>query len=315
MTAVSVVIPTRDRRELLRTTLRSALEQRGVDHEIVVVDDGSSESGSVPRDQLDDPRVHTVRFERSRGVAAARNAGIERARGTWVAFLDDDDLWAPDKLAAQLRAAVESRRDWAYTSAVYFLDERPPRPWFVADAASPDALARVLPFRNVVPAGSSNVIVRRSLLEETGGFDEELSQLADWDMWLRLLRAGPPAVVPRHLVAYRLHASNWLMRTLSGIDEDLRLIEERHAALRGGQPLDRWPFRRWVGVALWRAGRFADARRVYFSAVRDGHSEAIVPLLRSLIPIQRLRPGSTPPWPPATGWVLERLGSARPDPA
>jgi len=101
---VSVVIPTRDRWELLPRAVRSVLAQEHAELHVVVVDDGSV--SPAPRDGVfADPRVQVVRRKRSGGVAAARNAGLERARGGWVAFLDDDDIWAPAKLAAQLAAA------------------------------------------------------------------------------------------------------------------------------------------------------------------------------------------------------------------
>ena len=93
---VSVVVPTRDRWELLSTcALPSATCQEGVAIEVIVVDDGSSDGTAAGLAALDDPRVLTVRHDRPRGVSAARNSGIRAARGTWLAFLDDDDLWAP----------------------------------------------------------------------------------------------------------------------------------------------------------------------------------------------------------------------------
>ena len=106
--AVSVVIPTRDRWPLLATTLASALGQDGVALEVVVVDDGSATAAPVVP-PFDDPRVRIARNDRSLGVAGARNRGIEAARGEWIAFLDDDDVWAPAKLRRQLDAATAAR--------------------------------------------------------------------------------------------------------------------------------------------------------------------------------------------------------------
>src|SRR5436190_21061432 len=92
---VSVVIPTRDRWDLLRTTLGGALGQRRVSHEVIVVDDGSADETPTRLAEVSDPRLRTVRLGRSMGAAAARNRGLAEARGDWVAFLDDDDVWAP----------------------------------------------------------------------------------------------------------------------------------------------------------------------------------------------------------------------------
>ena len=93
---VSVVVPTHSRWDLLSTAaLPAAFGQEAVDIEVVIVDDGSTDSTVERLAEMSDPRVRVIRHERARGVAQARNAGIAAARGTWIALLDDDDLWAP----------------------------------------------------------------------------------------------------------------------------------------------------------------------------------------------------------------------------
>jgi glycosyltransferase involved in cell wall biosynthesis len=116
---VTVVVPTHDREALLRQTLGSILGQRGVDFEVIVVDDGSSDDTAAAVAGLGDPRVRLVRHGRPLGVAAARNRGIAEAAGAWLAFCDDDDLWAPDKLARQLQAATQTGANWVYTGEVH----------------------------------------------------------------------------------------------------------------------------------------------------------------------------------------------------
>ena len=115
---VSVLIPTRNRCRRLFTTLRSALAQRKVNLEIVVVDDGSQDDTEKMVAGLGDPRIRLVRNDSPRGESGARNRGLEETRGVWVAFLDDDDLWAPDKLDRQLQALWDTRREWAYTGDI-----------------------------------------------------------------------------------------------------------------------------------------------------------------------------------------------------
>src|SRR3954468_2829862 len=101
---VTVVIPTRDAWDLLPATLTGALAQEEVALEVVVVDDGSRDgtAAGLAEWARADPRLRVCRLEPSAGVGAARNAGIERARGEWLAFLDHDDLWAPRKLREQV---------------------------------------------------------------------------------------------------------------------------------------------------------------------------------------------------------------------
>ena len=104
MAEVTVVIPTHNRRALLARTLHSVLAQRHVDLAVVVVDDGGSDGTAKALDDLNDTRVTVVRHDRPRGVSAARNSGIAKAVTPWLAFVDDDDLWAP------AQAPVAARR-------------------------------------------------------------------------------------------------------------------------------------------------------------------------------------------------------------
>ena len=96
---VSVVVPTHNRSGLLAQTLHSVLWQRGVDLEVLVVDDGSADDTAEMVAGLADPRIRLLRHDHPQGVSAARNRGVAAASGRWLAFCDDDDLWAPDKLA------------------------------------------------------------------------------------------------------------------------------------------------------------------------------------------------------------------------
>src|SRR5262245_16886500 len=113
MPLVSVVIPTRNRASLLERTLRSVLAQRMGDLEVVVVDDGSTDDTTSVAGAAD-VRVAVVRNQTPEGVSAARNRGIAAARGSWIAFCDDDDLWSPEKLTLQLDAAQRAGAHWVY---------------------------------------------------------------------------------------------------------------------------------------------------------------------------------------------------------
>ena len=115
---VSVVVPTHNRVALLQLTLRTILDQHGVDFDVVVVDDGSSQDVGQTVAALADHRVRVIRHDHARGVSTARNHGAAEATGNWLAFCDDDDLWAPHKLKRQLAAASETGRRWSYGGAV-----------------------------------------------------------------------------------------------------------------------------------------------------------------------------------------------------
>jgi glycosyltransferase involved in cell wall biosynthesis len=175
---VSVIVPTRNRRNLLAKTLRSALQQQGVVSEVIVVDDASTDDTPAFLTGLTDAGVRVIRHDSSRGLSAARNHGASEARGEWVEFLDDDDLWAPDKLRRQIGAAREAAREWAYTGAVNIDGNRivlgrPPLP--------PEQAVTALFRYNAIPGGGSNVIVRRSTWLRVGPFEPRFPNVGeDW---------------------------------------------------------------------------------------------------------------------------------------
>lgn len=257
-----MVVPTRDRSDVLALTLASVVRQRDVDVEVIVVDDASVDRTSGTVASVADPRVRLVRQERQGGVSAARNRGIAEARGRWIAFLDDDDLWAPEKLVRQLRAADETGRGWVYAGDVN-VDARL-RVLTGSPPPTPDQVMEGLRRYNPVPTGGSNVVVRADVLADAGVFDPTLRRTEDWDMWIRLARRGPPAWVPRPLVAYRFHPSNVLPETASIVREP-RLLARRH-----GIPVDRAAMRRRAAWACLRAGRRGRAAWHYARAVSLG---------------------------------------------
>ena len=263
---VTVVIPTRNRWQLLERTLDSALRQNGVTLEVIVVDDGSTDETPERLAEPPDERVRVIRHASSRGVAAARNVAIEQARGEWLAFLDDDDLWSPEKLRVQIAAAQARQAVWAYSSAV-IVDEHLAVKDLI-DAPPPERLIeRVLPY-NPIPAGASNVVARRDVVREVGGYDESLSQLADWDLWIRLAAAGEAAACPEPLIAYVQHSGAMLLADRRGAAAEFERLERKHRALAEahGASFDRAGLVGWIAWADSRAGRRVRAAAGYLRA-------------------------------------------------
>lgn len=198
--AVTAVVTTRDRRDVLRRTLRSVLAQRYVDFECVVVDDGSTDGTSEYLDGLGEA-VHVVRHPVARGLPAARNAGLAVASTSWVAYCDDDDVWAPDKLASQAAACQGESASWCAVGSVNIdVHDR------ITGAHRPIGgdLSVQLRAGNVIPGGGSGVLASRRLLEDVGGFDTTLRASEDYDMWIRLAQRSRLAAVDRPLVGYRV---------------------------------------------------------------------------------------------------------------
>jgi hypothetical protein len=303
MPRVSVVIPSRNRAALLDRAVTSALEQRGVEQEVIVVLDGTEDDSAARLGSRQDPRLSVVTHDHRRGDAQARNTGIAAAAGEWVAFLDDDDLWAPDKLSRGLDAAGDAGFVYAGTAIVDELY----RMIALLPAPDPATLLRRLLQYNVMPGGASNVMARRSLLDSLGGFDVGLSHLSDWDAWIRLAASAPGAAVPATTVTCVYHLGNRSLQDANAVERDFRLIEARHRALAQseGVSFDRVAFDRWVASCRRRAGRRPRAAQLYFrSALRNrdlGNVPRAINALLSPRTVTRQRPR-----PPLPDWLTER---------
>jgi glycosyltransferase involved in cell wall biosynthesis len=305
---VSVVVPTHNRSQLLALTLRSVLWQHDVDLEVIVVDDGSTDDTAQVVAGLGDPRIRRVHHPTPQGVSAARNRGIAEATGDWVAFVDDDDLWAPDKLTRQLQAARDTGRTWAYAGAVKVnIDQR--MVGVSAPPPTPEELIARLPRWNPMPGGCSNVIVLGTLLQAAGRFDRQLVNLADWELWIRLARAaGRPACVPRPLVGYRQHGGN------RSLDTALILREARMIERRYGTALDWGGIFRYLAWLCVRSGRRREGLEHFARAAARGQAPTVAKdiagLLRDRLPAPlRARPDGRRGWgTEAEAW----LASLRP---
>ncbi len=300
--SVTVVIPTCERSELLRRTLAGALAQRGVEVEVetVIVNDGRR---PLPADLLADAtgaRTRVLEMSEHRGVGWARNAGIEVAEGEWIALLDDDDLWSPEKLAAQLRACEERASGWSYTAGVY-VDERL-IPFEALPAPPADDLLERLYRHQAIPGACSNVLVDAGLLRELGGFDSELHQLADWDLCLRLAESSPAAAVNDVLLAYVQHSSSMLLTAPAPILREYDRFRTKHraSARRRGCSLDPEAFAFWTANRLEKAGqRGRAARASLWAAVHYRESSLLLNAVRIATgrELAGTRAGAGPPAP------------------
>jgi glycosyltransferase involved in cell wall biosynthesis len=260
---VTVVIPTRDRWPLVRRAVSCALRQVDVRVEVVVVDDGSADRTTKHLRAITDPRLKVLRLPTSQGGARARNAGIAEARGRWVAFLDDDDIWSPHKLRLQLAMARAVRAGFAYSRAVCV--EAPGTVTRLMALPSPGSLPVRLRRTNVVPAGASNVVVRRSLVRRVGGFDERLDHLTDWDLWIRLAETAPAVACDEVTVGYVQHASNRYKTAAPFVDAELEYLAAKHhsARLAAGAEFDAAHLARGAAFGYLRAGQRVAAASVY----------------------------------------------------
>jgi glycosyltransferase involved in cell wall biosynthesis len=264
-----------------------------------VVDDGSTDDTSQMLAAVPDVRVRIIRHDTPLGVSVGRNDGAAQSDGAWLAFVDDDDLWAPDKLSSQLDAAVDAGHAWVYTGAVT-IDERSEvvggrRP------LPPEAVSRVISRSNVIPGGGSNVIVRRDEFERVGPFDTRLKNTEDWEMWIRLNERGAPAYVPRPLLGYRVHTRNASL-DVAAILEGITLIEERHETR-----VDRGVLHRWIAETSLRTGDRKNALKHMAIASIRGQAMNVAGDAAAIVrrKLDRGRCGSTAGSAPDRAWIDE----------
>jgi glycosyltransferase involved in cell wall biosynthesis len=262
---VSVVVPTKNRPQFVRRAVLSALNQVGVSVEVVVVDDGGDTSLDLP--ELHDPRVKIIRHGISRGVAAARNRGIRETLSPWIAFLDDDDFWGPEKLARQVAAATAANAGWCVTGAVVVSESCVPISRRTAPT-KPGPLLDGLCTHNSVPGGGSGVLVARRVLEEVGGFDETLSMVADWEMWHRLAHSAPCAIADGVNVGYTQHKMSMTSTFHNHADEVGRLETVTRTYCGASTKLRNAVYLDWVANNMYAYDRRAAARAKASVALR-----------------------------------------------
>jgi glycosyltransferase involved in cell wall biosynthesis len=230
-----------------------------------------------------------IRHDRSKGVSAARNAGLADARAPWVAFVDDDDLWAPDKLRSQLHAlAADGRATWSCVGAVHVDSALR----IVHRSAPPPSgdLSGLMLRRQGIPGGGSGVVVDTALARAVGGFDENISIAADWDFYLRLSLCSPAVSVDRPLVGYYVHADS-MYNNPAGLIAELFHLERKHADLPGGRmfTFDRAAWCVRLASMAHDLGDGRTARRLLLHGVR--HAGVVPVATQFLLRVQRrIRP-------------------------
>lgn len=289
MPLVSVIVPVHNCVDYLEQALRSVLEQDGLPIEVIVIDSSTKEScGRVSA--MADARVRRY-SQAPRGVSAARNLGIQKAQGEYVAFQDADDEWLPGKLDLQIQALRKyPEAALAFTDTMMFRDST------VLQAAMNQQMLKEwcrshksdLPgcyYGPLYPEllmqdcmNTSAIVVRREVLESQGGFDENFKVGEDYDLWLRIARSYPMIFIDRVLCRYRVHDDG-----LSG-GEDVRALRwlEAHMAVREKHRRMEWVpaqhmklLKDILGRHAWEAGwnhfgrnQFHEARRHFSVAIR-----------------------------------------------
>ena len=202
----SVIIPVYNRRELVSRAVRSVLSQRIGDgaFEVIVVDDASQDGTAEAVRGEFGASVQVIEMQENGGVSAARNRGIERARGQWLAFLDSDDEWLPDKLDRQMGALARTSLPVCHTDEIWVRNGVRVNPHKHHQKYGGDIFLQTLPLCVMSP---SSIVIHREVFDKIGAFDEGLPACEDYELWLRIAARWSVCYIPEKLIVkYGGHA-------------------------------------------------------------------------------------------------------------
>jgi glycosyltransferase involved in cell wall biosynthesis len=266
MPKISVIIPTYNRAELLQSAITSVLKQTFQDFEIIVVDDASKDNTHAIVKSFDDRRLRYVRHEANRGEAGSRNSGVKESNGPYIAFLDDDDEWLPEKLDLQINLLENSAPQigCVYTGTVS-IDKKTGKILGVNTPSKRGNLFLELFINNCITM--SSIMVRKICFETVGLFDERIPYGIDYDMWARIAKEFEYDYVREVLVKYYVHddrLNNNLDLVIRGREAIFKKYDTFLALNRKAYSYQH----RELGILNCLKGDNKKAREAYFRAIK-----------------------------------------------
>src|SRR5579862_8195176 len=215
MAQVSILLTCYNHLAFLPDAFQSIQDQTFGDFEIIALDDGSTDSTREWLSSQTDPRLRIVFNESNLGTYGTLNVGLKASQGEYIAILNDDDVWAPDKLQAQLELYKSDSKFGLVHTSGWFIDGEGKRHSSEAPLGFPfphlesgDVLPSLMDHNQII---TSSVLIRREAFEQCGPFDSNFYGCGDWHMWLRIAQKYPIGFVDKPLTFYRVHGANAAM--------------------------------------------------------------------------------------------------------
>jgi glycosyltransferase involved in cell wall biosynthesis len=224
---VSVIILTYNRAELLKSAITSVLNQTFQDFEIIIVDDASKDNTQEALSHFNDARLKYIRHEMNEGEGKSRNTGINNANGEFIAFLDDDDEWLPEKLKLQVDMLDNDPTIGAVYTGCICIDKRSGNVDSLKIPSKRGDIFQELLKENFVIV--SSILLRRTCFEAIGLFDELVPFGLDYDMWIRISEFYQFDFVTKPLVKYSIH-QNRLNTNFSLVAQGMEKMFEKYGA-------------------------------------------------------------------------------------
>ena len=220
---VSVIIPTYNRADLVKRAIKSVLDQTYQNFELIVINDNSLDDTINVINTFKDSRIQCISHKKNRGAPAARNTGINKSRGEYIAFLDDDDEWLPEKLEIQLEYLNHRPNVGLIYAGYEIVDKDKNKIHRINPKERGNTFHRIL-HTNFI--GSPTVLVRRECFESVGGFDEKFKSSQDWDMWIRISQKYDVDYVPNILAKYNISGNRITTNMNSVINGHIQILSK-----------------------------------------------------------------------------------------
>lgn len=206
LSSVSIVIPNYNYGKFIAKTIESVLAQTYPVSEIIVVDDGSTDNSLEVLEQFGN-KIKIIE-QQKQGVSAARNAGVKNSSGEFIAFLDADDIWLPNKIEEQIKSFADEEVGLVSCGMREFDTVTGETKYIFGQIKGGVSAKDILLFKTPLVFSGSAIMVRRKVFDGCNGFDERLHISEDWDLCYRIARSKKVAFIPKPLVDYRNHGNN-----------------------------------------------------------------------------------------------------------
>lgn len=265
---ISIIIPTYNHAVYLRKALESVIQQTYTDWEAIIVNNYSEDNTEVIVQSFNDERIQLVNFRNNGIIAASRNHAIQLAKGKFIAFLDSDDEWFPEKLENCI-SVMNVKSEDAVCHAERWISNNS----YHRDVQyGPEARAT---YQSLLYDGNaistSAVIVRKSVLQNIGGFSENPAMVTaeDYDLWLRIVKSGTNFVfLPEVLGVYRIHSEGNSQLVVKNVNAIMEVVNNQFSDQKQVNLLEMIRRRRTIGLILYSGGRLFQKQGYQISAFK-----------------------------------------------
>lgn len=262
---VSIVIPTYNQADFLPKAIQSALNQTYRDWEMIIVDDGSTDNTEEIVKGYKESRIRYIVKKYNFGVSAARNTGIKNSGGKYIAFLDSDDEWFPEKISCQMKIfQKEDSKCGVVCTGGYIIKDNKKTISIKSISLSSNSFYRKILLENTV--GTSTVLVKKECFEKVGLFDESLKNCEDWDMWIRIAKYYKFIFIKLPLIKYYIHPGQQSENIFSKVNARKRILFKYQDELNNRKFVYSYHYYK-IGNLCCLSGKIREGRKYLFKGI------------------------------------------------